>query len=64
MKQNKSQAVIMGAYTFFMVAIIFGIIGWVLNIVKIFGLTQIDIEAVIRVLGVFAFPVGAVAGYM
>ena len=42
---------------------IFGIIGWGLNIIKIFGAGTINGEVIVRVIGVFVAPFGAVLGY-
>ncbi len=41
-------------------------LGWILNIVKIFGAAAEPITAffIIRVVGVLAAPVGAVLGYL
>ena len=40
-------------------------VGWVLNVVAIFSLLGGDItaELVIRIVGVFAFPLGGIVGY-
>ena len=45
---------------------ILGIIGWVMNIVKIVGAELVPITTifVIRVVGIFVPPLGAVLGYM
>lgn len=41
------------------------LIGWVMNIITIISLMGADFgaEIVIRCIGVFAFPLGAIAGY-
>ena len=51
----------LGVFTF----IILAVIGWIMNIVKIFSLIgcELGAEIVIRVVFVFAFPLGAVAGW-
>lgn len=42
-----------------------GVIGWVWNIVKLFGLTTEQLgELVLRVIGVFLPFVGAIAGWL
>ena len=43
---------------------VFGVIGWFLNVYKLFGMTlaPITIGIVIRIIGVFS-PVGCVVGY-
>ena len=45
--------------------IILAVIGWIMNIVKIFSLIgcELGAEIVIRVVFVFAFPLGAIAGW-
>lgn len=42
-----------------------GLVGWIWNIVKIFGLwgAAIGTELVIRLVGVIVAPLGAIAGY-
>lgn len=39
------------------------IVGWGLNIIKLFGADTISGEVVVRVIGVFAAPFGAILGY-
>lgn len=49
----------------FVIVSIFGVIGWFLNVYKLFGmtLTPITLELIIRIIGVFS-PVGCVVGYL
>ena len=42
---------------------IFDVIGWGLNIIKIFGASTINGEVIVRGIGVFVAPFGAVLGY-
>ena len=42
---------------------IVSIVGWGLNIIKLFGADTISGEVVVRVIGVFAAPLGAILGY-
>ena len=42
---------------------ILGVVGWVQNIVTLFSLKEINGEAVLRTIGVFMAPVGAVLGW-
>jgi len=48
------------------VVVLAGIIGWVINIVKLVGMIGADISAelVIRAVGIFFAPLGAVMGYL
>ena len=40
------------------------LVGWVLNLVKLFGLSTDDLgELILRIVGIFLAPIGAVAGY-
>lgn len=43
-----------------------GIIGWVLNIIKLVGMVDGEITTmfVLRIVGIFAAPLGAVLGYI
>lgn len=48
----------------FLVIVVAGFIGWIMNVVKIFGLSMDNLgEIVVRVIGVFVPFVGAIAGY-
>jgi len=48
----------------FLVIMVAGFIGWIMNIVKIFGLSMDNLgEVVVRVIGVFVPFVGAISGY-
>lgn len=52
---------------FALFAIVFATIGgWIANIVKIFGMSfdPLTAEAVLRVIGVFVFPIGGIMGYL
>ena len=50
---------------FVLVVALLALGGWVANIVKIFGMwgASFTTELIIRLLGVFIAPLGAVAGY-
>lgn len=51
-------------YTAVIVLSIAGIIGWVLNIAKLVGGNmEITGEFILRIIGIFAAPLGAVMGY-
>ena len=45
--------------------VILGIVGWVMNLAKVFSIITcpITLETVLRVIFIFFFPIGAVAGY-
>lgn len=45
--------------------LVLGFIGWIINLVSIFtdAATASLVEMVIRIAGVFAFPIGALAGW-
>jgi hypothetical protein len=43
--------------------LVLSIVGWGLNIIKLFGADTISGEVVVRVIGVFAAPLGAILGY-
>lgn len=53
----------MFVYILFAIALF---VGWVLNIVAIVGLMGGDItaELVVRIVGVLAFPIGGIVGYL
>lgn len=40
------------------------IIGWLLNLTKLAGATSFGVEEVVRVLGAFLIPLGAIMGYL
>ena len=46
--------------------LLFGVGGWIANIVKIFAIMNEPITGmfILRIVGVFAAPVGAVLGYL
>lgn len=46
--------------------ILMGLIGYVMNIVKIFALFDcgLGVEAAFRIVAVFAFPLGAILGWI
>ena len=50
--------------TYAIIAVL-AIIGWVMNIVAIFGLdfSHVSAEMVIRIIGIFVAPIGAVYGW-
>lgn len=50
---------------YFVLAVV-AIVGWVMNIIEIFNsnFSAIDGELVLRVVGVFVAPIGAVMGYI
>jgi len=54
------------AIFFYIALIIGGGIGWVLNIVKLVGagFDPIGAEVVLRVIGIFMAPLGAILGYI
>ena len=37
--------------------------GWVQNIITLFGMDAINGEAIVRAIGVFVFPIGAIYGW-
>jgi len=48
--------------------VIAGIVGWIMNIVKLIGLAgqsfeQAAVELIIRAIGIFLAPLGAIAGF-
>ena len=43
--------------------IIAAFIGWVLNIIKMFGVGDIGVELIVRIIGIFVPFVGAIGGY-
>lgn len=47
----------------FLIAIVLAIIGWVMNIITLFSLTEINVEFVLRIIGIFMFPIGAIYGW-
>ncbi len=60
--------VMIGLVVAFFGAIIAAVIGWVLNILKLLSVainsfTGNEAEVVVRAVGVFFAPIGAVAGY-
>ncbi len=43
--------------------VILSVVGWGLNIIKLLGADTLNGEVVVRVIGVFAAPLGAILGY-
>ena len=43
--------------------VILSVVGWGLNIIKLLGADTLNGEVVVRVIGVFAAPFGAILGY-
>lgn len=67
MKYNNSSndAATIFAFLLMMSLFFLAAVGWVLNIAKILQLDSIATgEAVVRIIGVFLAPIGAVAGYL
>lgn len=54
------------AMIFYILAIVVGIGGWIANVVKLLGMLGGPVSAkfVVRVVGVIAFPLGAVMGFV
>lgn len=54
-----------GLYATVIILWILGIIGWVMNIVDIISMMSGELTAmlIIRLVGVFVFPLGAILGY-
>lgn len=46
------------------ILIIFGAVGWVMNIVDIAHADFVSGMVILRVVGIFMFPLGAVLGYL
>ena len=51
-------------FAVFLAVVVAAIGGWIANIVKLFGYPTLDGEAILRIIGVFAAPLGAILGYM
>lgn len=53
-------------FMFYIIFVAFAIIGWVMNIIQVFNanFNEINGELVLRVIGVFIAPIGAVMGYI
>lgn len=47
----------------FLISALFIAIGWVANLVKIFNMDEFSGELVLRVIGVFFFLLGGIAGW-
>ncbi len=43
--------------------VILSVVGWGLNIIKLLGADTLNGEVVVRTIGVFAAPFGAILGY-
>ena len=45
---------------------IVGVIGWIMNIVKVFGMADAEITGmfIIRIVGIFLAPLGAILGFL
>ena len=50
---------------FYLAALFFGAIGWVMNLLKLFYLFDgpVTAELIIRLVGIAILPLGAIAGY-
>lgn len=64
MKKKKGSATIV--YMVWFATIVGGSIGWVLNVVKMFGALADPLTAmfIARVVGIFCAPLGAILGYL
>lgn len=50
-----------------LIAAFAGVVGWIWNILKLVGVesfTGNEVEVIIRAIGLFAAPIGAVMGYL
>ena len=52
----------MGVIVAMVLAALVGITGYILNIIKLVGSDTFHVEEAIRVLGIFAAPIGAIMG--
>ena len=56
----------LGALALWFVILLAGAIGWIMNIIAIFrdGVTPVTGEVVLRIVGIFMIPLGAILGYI
>ena len=47
----------------YITVIIAGVIGYVMNVMTLLKATAIDVEVIVRLVGLFVAPLGAIAGY-
>lgn len=52
------------AYCFILAVCALGLVGWVLNIAKIMHMEVLNGFAIVRAIGVFIAPLGAILGYL
>lgn len=51
-------------FTTYWIVIILGFIGWVLNIAQIIGMSSVSGLMIVKIIGAFLAPVGAVMGWI
>ena len=64
MRRSIETGIPVTAVFLWLVVIVTGVVGWVLNIVKLMGMTldAVTIELVLRGLGIFVAPLGSIMG--
>jgi len=64
MRRSIETGIPVTAVFLWLAVIVTGIVGWVLNIVKLMGMTldTVTIELVLRGLGIFVAPLGSIMG--
>lgn len=63
MRFRKSDLAIVASALALLALGIAALIGWILNIVTLVGMEAMNGEFVVRIIGIFIAPVGAVAGW-
>lgn len=66
MKMSSSEAGAIGAALIWLVIVVAAVYGWVMNIIQLYHSSFNDItgQLILRVVGIFVAPLGAVMGYL
>jgi hypothetical protein len=43
---------------------VIAVIGWGLNIYKLWGIESLDVKAILRIVGIFVGPLGSILGFI
>lgn len=60
--RNNDHDVWVGLFT--LIIGVMALVGWGLNIYKLWGVETLDVRAILRIAGIFVGPLGAVLGYI
>lgn len=51
-------------FTTYWIVVVLGIIGWILNIAQIVGMSSVNGLMIVKIIGAFLAPLGAVMGWV